>query len=538
MHLVIVHGYLLSGTGSNIYCANVAKTWKKLGHAVTVVCQDRNAGKLDFVDECFIGTINVPTAAPQPGTIRVVVPDIDNLLLVYVFNCYEGFQVKAMGDAECSLAEIENYIEKTASGLRKVLAQGVDRILTNHAILSPAIAKRACEGQTIPYDVKIHGSSLRFSLLQRPELLQYALEGLSHCEKIIAGTSYVRKLLCETFAQHADKIGLQHKMVIIPAGMDPSVFQLLDSVQENQQRFLDKLRIFASKKPTGRQASKIALPDPAISSNLHSSLTTLAGKYDQWAVDADLLERWTTITEEEPVIVYFGAYLNTKGVGEILVSFPMILSEIPKARLLIIGYGGYREHMEGILSSMESGDLDDFIAFCQAGSFLDASPDQLRGVFRKISPDERRRVTITGIMEHDQLSEILPLASVSIVGSKCSEAFGMVTVEAMCCGVLPLSNYHSGLADILDVVKKTDSSLEAIMHIESQPGGEFEFADGSCLLKELPKRVIEALQYLYPNKEYHYTSRRKEISQKLRSIAVEKFSWDKICMSLLQPCPK
>ena len=92
MHLVIVHGYLLSGTGSNIYSASVAKTWKKLGHAVTVLCQDRNAAKLDFVDECVIGTDNVPATAPSPGSIRVVVPDIDNLLLVYVFNRYEGFQ--------------------------------------------------------------------------------------------------------------------------------------------------------------------------------------------------------------------------------------------------------------------------------------------------------------------------------------------------------------------------------------------------------------------------------------------------------------
>ena len=165
MHLVIVHGYLLSGTGSNIYCANVAKTWKNLGHAVTVVCQDRNAGKLDFVDECFIGTENVPIIAPRPRSIRVVVPDIDNLLLVYVFNCYEGFRVKAMGSAECSLAEIENYIDKTAAGLCKVLEQGVDRILTNHAILSPAVAKRACEGR-VPYDVKIHGSSIAIFFAQ------------------------------------------------------------------------------------------------------------------------------------------------------------------------------------------------------------------------------------------------------------------------------------------------------------------------------------------------------------------------------------
>ncbi len=532
MHLVIVHGYLLSGTGSNIYSVNVAKTWKQFGHAVTVVCQDRNAGKLEFVDECFIGTDNVPATAPTPGSIRVVVPDINNLLLVYVFNCYEGFQVKEMGNVKCSLAEIENYIDKTAAGLCKVLDQGVDRILANHAVLSPAVAKRACEGR-VPYDVKIHGSSINFSLKQRPELMKYAVEGLSLCEKVVAGSSYINKLLAETFAQD---IALNHKQVIIPPGMDPNVFQLLDSVQENQQRFLEKTKSFIDRKPTGRQATTMILPDdPVHIDDLHGSLTTLAGTYDQWAVDSDLLKRWPTITEGEPIIIYFGAYLNTKSVGEVVASFPIVLREVPKARLLVIGYGGYREHMEGMLKSMESGDMDAFIAFCQAGDFLDASPDRLRSIFRTISSQERQRITITGIMEHSQLSEILPMASIAVVGSKCAEAFGMVTVEAMCSGVLPLSNYHSGLRDILDVVKSTDPALEAIMHMEPQPGGKFKLSNGSALMEELPKRIVRALEYLYPNSQYLDSSRRKKVSQRLRDIATANFSWTKICSSLLQP---
>ena len=535
MHVVIVHGYLLRGTGSNIYSANVAKTWKKLGHAVTVLCQDRNASNLDFVDEFIIGTTKVPTAPPNPGCIRVVVPDIDDLLLVYVFNRYEGFQVKAMGDTDTSFAEIENYIDKTAAGLRKVLDQGVDRVLANHALLSPAVAKRACEGK-VPYDVKIHGSSISFSLKQRPELMKYAVEGLSHCEKIVAGTSYISKLLDETFAQYANEIGLNNKQVIIPPGMDPSVFELLDSVEKNQEDFLEKVKSFVERKPTGRCASKVVLPnDPAHAVDLHKSLTALAGTYDQWAADSDLVSRWPTITEEEPTIIYFGAYLNTKGVGEIITLFPVVLEAVPKARLLVVGYGGYREHMEGILSSMVSGDVDAFVAFCKAGDFLDASPDQLRGIFRKISLEERQRITITGIMEHSQLSKILPVASIAIVASKCAEAFGMVTVEAMCSGVLPVSNYHSGLADILDVVKKTNPSLEAIMHMEPRHGGKFELADGSAMMEQLPSKIIAALQYLYPNGEYTDTSRREEVAEQLRSIAVDNFSWTKICTQLLLP---
>lgn len=540
MHLVIVHGYLLSGTGSNIYSTNVAKTWKQLGHAVTVVCQDHKAGTLDFVDECFIGTENIPATAPKPGSIRVVVPDIDGLLLVYVYNRYDGFTVKAMGDSgQCSLTEIDNHVEKTAAGLRRVLAQGVDRILTNHALLSPVIAKRACHGTEVPYDVKIHGSAITFSLKQRPELIRYSVEGLAHCEKIVAGTIYIARLLDETFAQHKEDISLDRKRVIIPPGMDPNTFRILDGIDENQQRFLDKVKAFAARKPNGRQASNVSLPkDPAHDmEDLQGTLTKLAGSYDQWAVDSDLIDRWSSIAQGEPTVIYFGAYLNTKGVGELIASFPAILRDVPKARLLVIGYGGYREHMEGMLKSLEDGDMDSFVAFCQAGNFLDAPPDQLRGMFRQMSPEERRRITVTGIMEHSQLSEILPLASVAVVGSKCAEAFGMVMVEAMSSGVLPISNYHSGLTDVLDVVKKADPALEEVMRMDPRPGGKFDLVDGSVMVEELPTKVVNALKFLYPN-GYLDDSQRKEVAQKLRGIAVENFSWAKICKSLLEPLPK
>lgn len=537
MHLVIVHGYLLRGTGSNIYSANIAKTWKNQGHSVTVLCQDHKADSLEFVDECFIGTSNIPTKAPAAGFIRVIVPDIDKLLLVYVYNCYEGFQVKEMGNVECSLSEIENHITLTAAGLRKVLEQGVDHVLANHALLSPVITKRACEGSSVPFDVKIHGSAVNFSLKQRPELVKYAIEGLSHCEKIIAGTAYICRLLDATFELRKEEIGLRSKTVIIPPGMDPNVFKLFDkNTADNLQRFREKIKKFILRKPEGRDAYKIELPvNPSSDKNLHVTLTALAGSYDQWAVDSDLIKRLPDIAKDEPIIIYFGAYLNTKGVGEIIASFPTVLQAIPKARLIVVGYGGYREHIEGMLRSMETGDVEAFIAFCQAGKFLDASSEQLHSTFRKLSPDERNRITVTGILDHDQLCEILSMASVAVVASKCAEAFGMVVVESMSSGVLPICNYHSGVADVLDVVKNAEPELEELMHMTPRPGQIFELVDGSFMQLELPARIISALQLLYPNGQFEDYSRRKEVAQKLRKIAVENFSWTKICKSLLDP---
>src|SRR5256885_6872692 len=50
MRVLIFHGYLLRGTGSNIYNASLARALVRLGHEVHLLCQDRQAGELDFVD--------------------------------------------------------------------------------------------------------------------------------------------------------------------------------------------------------------------------------------------------------------------------------------------------------------------------------------------------------------------------------------------------------------------------------------------------------------------------------------------------------
>ena len=48
--LLIFHGYLLRGTGSNIYTANLARTLVQLGHQVHLFSQEQHPDTLDFVD--------------------------------------------------------------------------------------------------------------------------------------------------------------------------------------------------------------------------------------------------------------------------------------------------------------------------------------------------------------------------------------------------------------------------------------------------------------------------------------------------------
>ena len=50
MRILIFHGYLLRGTGSNVYNAELAEALTRLGHEVHLLCQEGRPEQLGFVD--------------------------------------------------------------------------------------------------------------------------------------------------------------------------------------------------------------------------------------------------------------------------------------------------------------------------------------------------------------------------------------------------------------------------------------------------------------------------------------------------------
>ena len=100
------------------------------------------------------------------------------------------------------------------------------------------------------------------------------------------------------------------------------------------------------------------------------------------------------------------------------------------------------------------------------------------------------------------------MASVSVVPSKWPEAFGMVAVEAMAAGVLPLCNYHAGLRDVVDEVANTMPDVSQLMTLNRE-----SFA------ADLPAKVEAALAYLYPE-GFDRHRHRREVGRRLREVSV------------------
>jgi len=86
VRILVFHGYLLRGTGSNVYNAEIAAALVRLGHEVHLLCQDRDPLELDFVDaagDWDRGALRVQERR-RPARCTVYRPNIGGLLPVYV----------------------------------------------------------------------------------------------------------------------------------------------------------------------------------------------------------------------------------------------------------------------------------------------------------------------------------------------------------------------------------------------------------------------------------------------------------------------
>jgi glycosyltransferase involved in cell wall biosynthesis len=198
MRILVFHGYMLRGTGSNIYNANLARALAKLGHEVHLLCQDRET---------------------EIEGVEIHNPDIGGLLPVYVKDPYEGFEVKAF--PELTDEELDRYIEANVAAVREVAerAGGIDLALANHLVMGPAILARA---DVAPFAAKIHGSALEYTVKPHPRFLPYAREGMEAAQGVLVGSRHTAESLWAALPEVA---GLKEKTRLGPPGVDTEAFR-------------------------------------------------------------------------------------------------------------------------------------------------------------------------------------------------------------------------------------------------------------------------------------------------------------------------
>ncbi len=425
MRVLIFHGYMLRGTGSNIYNVNLAPALARLGHEVHLLCQDREV------------TI--------PG-VQIHNPDIGGLLPVYVKDPYPGFEVKTFD--ELTEAELDHYLDSNVAAVRAVADKvgGIDAALANHLVMGPAILARA---DVAPFAAKIHGSALEYTVKPHPRFLPYAYEGMEAAAGVLVGSAHTGESL---WAALPDLPQLKDKTRLGPPGVDVEEF-----------------------------SPRAAEGDPwAGRAGSPSTNTSRAGLPGLPVRDA---------SSRQPLVVFVGKLIVSKGADLLLAAWPLVHVNHPEARLQIAGFGAYEDGLHRLQAALDRGDLDDARAVAAAGWGLEGGEEKPLPILSGFLADppagyaEAARaaagsVEWIGRLEHDQVAELLPQAEALVMPSTFPEAFGMVAVEAAACGALPVSAGHSGMREVSE--RLAAAQAEAVAPLTSfpvEPGAVEAIAD-------------------------------------------------------------
>ena len=485
MRVLIFHGYLLRGTGSNVYNASLAQALAAQGHEVHLFCQDHHAGELDWVR--------------ASRNITVHVPDIGGLLPVFVADRYEGFEVKTF--PELSNDELDRYLEANVAAVRRVVEEvgEPDAALANHLIMGPVILARV----GLRFAIKIHGSDLSYTVRPNPErFVPFAREGTDAATAILAGSSHTAQSLFETVPDP----GLRERTRLGPPGVDIHSFRPQPADQAH--RDLEEL--------AGRLESENA-------AEAHDSFErdgrTIAAALRSWG-------------EGDVRALFVGKFLVNKGVDLLAAAWPLIhragrAAGEESPRLLYVGFGAYESGLRALVDALADGDLDAARELASQGRGLEGDEPGALPIlsdfladppagYADAAKEAAGSVLIGGRLEHEEVADVMPAADVFTMPSTFPESFGMVPAESAACGVPPVSADHSGMREVSQLLAEAlHPDLAALLTFTIGPGAISELAE-----------KLDGWLALEPE-------RRREAGASLARRVEELWSWDSVASGVI-----
>ena len=507
MRVLLWHGWLLEGSGTNVFTARVAETLRAAGHDVALVCQEGRPERYAWIDAW--GTVDgdaVGTLTPNPGAVasagggRCVLlrPSIGDLLPVFVLDEYEGFEVKTFVDL--SDDELRTYLDRNVAALRSVAAwHRSETAFADHTVPGGPVAARALPPGS--FVVKTAGSDVEYALRPQERYRTLAAEGIRAARVLVGPSDDVIVRATELTRTR----GVPTRLVT--PGVDTQRFRPADrhaSLLEAARRL-----VLDPEANAGRPASLYHEVDRALAERDAGALDALAHRYDQRVPDPDAATRLRELaTHDRPLVAYFGKLIELKG-PHLVVAGGTLSAKQPE--LLVVGFGLWREHVEALAAAVRSGDEDALRWLQQLGV---VPPETDVDVLAAAGPIGGG-VTFTGRLDHRYAPEALAAVDVLVVPSILDEAFGMVVAEGVAAGALPLVADHSGLAEVAHALE-ADVAMPGAFTFGAGPGAVDRITEG-----------IDRLLALDP-------AERRELGHGLASSVAARWSWSRSAHDLLK----
>ena len=478
--ICLLHGYLLEGSGSNLWTRCVVESLCRDGETVHLVCQEPHPEQFDFIAEAYRywpdGSVDrlFGREVPYPGKCILHKPQLGETLPVFVWDKYEEFS-NPVPMVNLSDDEIEDYVARNVRVVSDVVRRhGVSAIHANHAALTAVVAQRVSEATGVPYAVMSHGSDLEYAAKKDERFRVWAREALNGAGRVFVSGSEIRARLETVFA---DLPGLADKFATLPLGVHTWQFEPVP--RERRREKIGRLLVSLADRPRGKRPEQVAvtLEMAAAAEDTDQLRDALARvEYDTKAPDADLEDKLGDVDwEHDAVILFVGRLISAKGVQAGLAALPFLLAEDPGVRLLLVGHGPLREVMEVLVWALEHGDLALIERVVDCGRVLEGNPDgsgeatqlgkvaeffeELRAhgmldAYLELAREHVRaeRVIFTGYLTHTELQHLFPCCDVGVFPSLVKESGPLVFLEALASGCFPLGTDFGGMRASIDAI--------------------------------------------------------------------------------------
>ena len=224
VRIVVWHGWLLEGSGSNVATARIVEVWRAAGHDVLLLCQERHPERYRWIDAH--GTIDRDgpselepntDVASASGRCVLLRPTIGATLPVFVVDHYEGFEI-VRSFVDLSDEELDLYLRANVEALRAAAAVHDSEIaFVGHGIPGAAIGGRALGPGR--YVAKIHGSDLEYAIRPQERYRELAREGLEAAHAVVGPSIEALERCAELVPEMRDLAR------VVPPGVDVAAFR-------------------------------------------------------------------------------------------------------------------------------------------------------------------------------------------------------------------------------------------------------------------------------------------------------------------------
>ena len=494
--ILLLHGWLLEGSGSNLWTRSIITALARAGETVHLMCQENHPDLYEAISEAWrydsSGSRQQTLKRDVPFSGRCILhqPWIGETLPVFVWDKYEEY-TRVVPMIELTDDELELYIDRNVSVVRRIVHENdISAIHANHAVLMSVVAQRVSRETGIPYAIMPHGSDMEYAVKKDERFLKYAESAVTDAKKVFVIGEEMRQRVNAVLESVPE---LNEKCVELHLGVDTSHFDPVS--RDGRAGKISALNgaLKGMKRGKTRQQSEamFARLSGAMDERDLRALFKETGRYDGKSPDANVEEKLSTIDwATSPTLLFAGRIISMKGVQLVFAALPLILERVPNLRLIVVGHGPLREPMEAFVWALEHGDralVEKIVAWGKSleGVSEDAA-SSLSDVARFYNElDDRgaldryfetaqenvrtRNVVFTGYLTHNELQFLFPCCDVGVFPSVVREAGPLVFLEALASGCFPLGTYMGGMAASIDAASKVvPSDVAAAMKLDPE----------------------------------------------------------------------